>query len=64
MKNSNDIIGNRARDLPTGSAVPQPTATPRNPSLLQKVFRSSRFVNKPKILLHFFPLTIKSDVKF
>jgi len=29
MKNSNDTIGNRTRDLPTCSAVPQPTAPPR-----------------------------------
>ena len=29
MKNSNDTIGNRIRDLPTWSAVPQPTALPR-----------------------------------
>jgi hypothetical protein len=26
MKNSNDIIGNRTRDLSASSAVPQPTA--------------------------------------
>ena len=26
MKNSNDTIGNRNRDLPACSAVPQPTA--------------------------------------
>jgi hypothetical protein len=26
MKNSNDTIGNRTRDLPVCSAVPQPTA--------------------------------------
>ena len=31
MKNSNDTIGNRTRDLPTCSAVPQPTAPPRAP---------------------------------
>ena len=31
MKNSNDIIGNRTRDLPTCSAVPQPTVPPRTP---------------------------------
>ena len=30
-KNSNDIIGNRTRDLPTCSAVPQPIAPPRAP---------------------------------
>ena len=29
MKNSNDNIGNRTRDLPACSAVPQPTAPPR-----------------------------------
>jgi len=29
MKNSIDTIGNRARDLPACSAVPQPTAPPR-----------------------------------
>jgi hypothetical protein len=28
MKNSNDTIGNRTRNLPTCSAVPQPTAPP------------------------------------
>jgi hypothetical protein len=32
MKNSNDTIGNRARDLLTCSAVPQPTAPPRTPN--------------------------------
>jgi hypothetical protein len=30
MKNSNDTIGNRTRDLPACSAVPQPTAPNRN----------------------------------
>jgi hypothetical protein len=29
MKNSNDTIGNRTRDVPACSAVPQPTAPPR-----------------------------------
>ena len=29
MKNSNDTIGNRTRDLPSYSSVPQPTASPR-----------------------------------
>jgi hypothetical protein len=28
MKTSNDIIGNRTRNLPACSAVPQPTAPP------------------------------------
>jgi hypothetical protein len=31
MKNSNDTIGNRTRDLPACSAVPQITAPPRAP---------------------------------
>jgi len=31
MKNFNDTVGNRTRDLPTCSAVPQPTASPRVP---------------------------------
>jgi len=31
MKNSSDTIGNRNRDLPTCSLVPQPTALPRTP---------------------------------
>ena len=34
MKNSNDTIGNRTRDLPNCSAVPQPTALPRAPGNL------------------------------
>jgi len=33
MKNSNDTTGNRNRDLPACSAVPQPTALPRFPSI-------------------------------
>jgi hypothetical protein len=33
MKNSNETIDNRTRDLPTWSAVPQPTALPRAPSI-------------------------------
>ena len=32
MKNSNDTIGNRTRDLQTCSAVPQPTALLRAPT--------------------------------
>ena len=33
MKKSDDTIGNRTRDLPTSSAVPQPTALPRVPRI-------------------------------
>jgi hypothetical protein len=35
MKNSNDTIGNRTRDLPACSSVPQPTAPRRAPYILQ-----------------------------
>ena len=34
MKNSSDTIGNRTRDLPTCSAVPQPAAPPRTPIVM------------------------------
>jgi len=33
MKSFSDNIGNRTRDLPACSAVPQPTAPPRAPNL-------------------------------
>jgi hypothetical protein len=33
MKNSNNTIGNRTRDLPACSAVPQPTAPPLAPNV-------------------------------
>jgi len=38
MKNSNDTIGNRTRDLPACSAVPQPTAPPRAPYTLSLLY--------------------------
>ena len=34
MKDSNDTIGNRTRDSPVCSAVPQPTAPPRTSDTL------------------------------
>jgi len=37
MKNSNDTIGNRTRDLPAYSAVPQPTAPPGAPYFTQAI---------------------------
>jgi len=37
MKNSSDTIGNRTRDIPSCSAVPQPTAPPRAPSTVTTV---------------------------
>ena len=39
LKNSSDTIGNRIRDLPAGSAVPQPTAAPRAPSMLVRYIK-------------------------
>jgi len=33
MRNSNDTIGKQTRDLPTSSAVPQPTSLPRAPPI-------------------------------
>jgi len=41
-KNSNGTIGNRTRDLPACSAVPQPTAPPRVPSVILQPFKKSR----------------------
>ena len=40
MKNSKDANGNRTRDLPTCSAVPQPTALPRAPLVLYDDLKS------------------------
>ena len=44
MKNNNDTIGNGIRDLPSCSAVPQPTATPHVPKFL--LFTSFKFRRK------------------
>jgi hypothetical protein len=45
IKNSSYTIGNRTRDLPACSAVPQPTAPPRAPRNLQNV-KDSGFTYK------------------
>jgi hypothetical protein len=47
MKNSNDTIGNRTRDLPTCSAVLQPTALPHAPKYRKQynIFSSSTCVS-------------------
>jgi hypothetical protein len=41
MKNSNDTIGNRIRELPACSAVPQPTVQPRDPYSCVQTFNST-----------------------
>jgi hypothetical protein len=46
MKNSSDTIGNRTRDLPACTAVPQPTALQRAPFIIDK------FKNRLIILLY------------
>jgi hypothetical protein len=56
MKNSNDTIGNRTRDLPTCSAVPQPTAPPRAPIYQYTHLISLRFeANEVPTVLVSFP---------
>ena len=50
MKNSSETIGNRTRDLPACSAVPQRTAPPRTPSYhgtVRKV-NTIRYCNTPQ----------------
>ena len=39
MKNYNDTTGNRIRDLPACSAVPQPTAPPRAPNTKRSLLK-------------------------
>ena len=41
MTNSNDTFGNRTRDLPTCSAVPQPTALLRAPPMVTTAYYSA-----------------------
>ena len=51
-KISSDSIGNRTRDLPVQSAVPQPTAPPRTPQISLYDFLVFEEV------LGFFPITV------
>jgi len=49
MQNSKDNIGNRARDLPARSAVPQPTAPPHAPvKYLKAQYPTSRILASNK----------------
>jgi len=43
LKNSNDTIGNRTRDLPACRTVPQPTAPPRAPNTHPQVMPIQTF---------------------
>jgi hypothetical protein len=49
MKNSSDTIGNRTRDLPTCSPVPQPTAPPRTPLWDSRGVKSELFLLDLKV---------------
>ena len=42
MKNSSDTSGNRTRDLPACSAVPQRTAPPRAPDAAGTLIQNAR----------------------
>jgi hypothetical protein len=42
MKNTIDAFGNRTRDIPAGSAVPQPTTPPRAPGSYRVIHMSLR----------------------
>ena len=54
MKNSNETIGDRTRDLPACSAVPQPTVSPRAPKYpygLRLLLTAYTYVPVNKIML-------------
>jgi len=50
MKYPNDTIGNRTRNLPACSAVPQPTASPRGPLKRGAILDSEWYVRILKML--------------
>jgi len=64
MKNSKDTMGNRNRDLPACSAVPQPTVPPRAPFCTGKfgncVFKD-RTPKKPKIYGKYYNVEVISN---
>ena len=63
MKNSSDFIGNRIRDLPVCTAVPQPTAPPPHKLFSLEYFHSmSKCLCKSyELLLAAFRHVIKTD---
>jgi hypothetical protein len=68
MKISNDTIGNRTRELPTCSAVPQPTALPRAPITIHMEVTTTCFSPKGPssvvvangIFFHIFVMTVSN----
>jgi hypothetical protein len=48
FEKSNDLTGNRTRDLPVCSIVPEPTTLPRAPKL---------YIINPKIIQHAYVLS-------
>ena len=67
MKNNNDTIGNRARDLLTCSAVPQPTAPPRAPNLnyscFQQIVTSDLYLSSKSLIIGMARFSIQEDYK-
>ena len=63
MKNSNDTIENRTRDLPDCSAVPQPTAPPRAPHNILHTLKRKKTNWSDNIFLRDYPLKRVIDAK-
>jgi hypothetical protein len=60
MKNSSDTIGNRTRDLPACSAVPQATAPPR----VTNTFIGMQIFKLIPVTLEYALLYVKNNVSF
>ena len=61
MKNSNDTIRNRTRDLPAYSAVPQPAVLPRSP---EGMCGMPKFVKSENSLLAFLNVVFPTFLQF
>ena len=61
MKMFDDTIGNRTRDLPACSAVPQPTAPPHVPSYSSDQFVSTNSNNRLHGILQFTPMFLSGN---
>ena len=64
MNNSNCTIGNRTRNLPACSAVPQATASPRAPLYRKVAIETHAFKihirSRSRVMLLFYPLLYKN----